>query len=102
LLLQIKERSSGLAIQGEDPFSSFSARYEGILMQKVDELKIPDITRLFKGSKNEFEVEIVFAEAGSVSPKESHPSLELIIVTDGTITFTRSDNKGDLENSCFS
>ena len=46
-------------------------------MQKRDELKIPDITRLYKGPQNEFEVEIVFAKEGGVSPSESHPFLEL-------------------------
>lgn len=68
-------------------------------MQKGDELKIPDITRLYKGPQNEFEVEIVFAEEGGVSPKESHPFLELIIVTDGSITLKRSDKEEDLNYS---
>ena len=56
--------------------------------------KIPDITRIFKGANNEFEVEIVFVEEGS-SPKESHPFLELIIITDGSITLKRSDKEED-------
>ena len=33
----------------------------------------PDITRVFKGARNEFEVEIVFADReGGKSPKEGH------------------------------
>ena len=31
-----------------------------------------DITRVFRGAANEFEVEIVFTELGKHSPKESH------------------------------
>ena len=58
-------------------------------------MKIPDITRIFKGASNEFEVEIVFAEEEASSPKESHPFLELIIITDGSITLKRSDKKED-------
>ena len=32
----------------------------------------PDITRVFKGPQNEFEVKIVFAREGNQSPKEGH------------------------------
>ncbi len=52
---------------------------------------MPDITRLFKGPANDFEVEIVFAESGERSPKESHPFDEIIVVTAGAITIERSD-----------
>ena len=50
-----------------------------------------DITRLFKGAKNEFEVEVVFAKLGDQSPKEPHTYEELILVLDGTIKLERSD-----------
>ena len=56
-------------------------------------MNIPDITRIFKGANNEFAVEIVFGEEGASSPRESHPFLELIIVTDGSITLERSDKE---------
>ena len=51
----------------------------------------PDITRVFKGAQNEFEVEIVFAREGNQSPKEGHVYDEIIIVTDGAIRLERSD-----------
>jgi quercetin dioxygenase-like cupin family protein len=53
----------------------------------------PDITRVFKGAQNEFEVEIVFAREGNQSPKEGHSYEELIVVTDGVIELERSDQK---------
>jgi len=46
----------------------------------------PDITRLFKGARNEFEVEVVFANDMGSSPQESHPFHELIVVTEGSIS----------------
>ena len=52
---------------------------------------MPDITRLFKGVNNEFEVEVVFAERGVSSPKEPHTYDELILVLDGAIKLERSD-----------
>ena len=52
---------------------------------------MPDITRLFKGANNEFEVEVVFAALGDQSPKEPHPYDELILVLDGAIKLERSD-----------
>jgi quercetin dioxygenase-like cupin family protein len=51
----------------------------------------PDITRVFKGPGNEFEVEIVFANAGNQSPKEGHPFDEIIVMLDGVIALERSD-----------
>lgn len=51
----------------------------------------PDITRVFKGPGNEFEVEIVFAHAGNQSPKEGHPYDEVIVVVDGVIDLERGD-----------
>ena len=51
----------------------------------------PDITRIFKGPRNEFEVEIVFACEGNQSPKEGHAYDEIILVVEGTIELKRSD-----------
>lgn len=56
-------------------------------------MKPPDITRVFKGPANEFEVEIVFANEGNQSPKEGHAYDEIIVVTDGTISLERSDRE---------
>jgi hypothetical protein len=53
----------------------------------------PDITRVFKGPQNEFEVEIVFAREINQSPKEGHTYDEIIVVTDGVIELERSDQK---------
>ena len=53
----------------------------------------PDITRVFKGPQNEFEVEIVFAGEGNQSPKEGHTYDEIIVVTDGVIELERSDRQ---------
>ena len=53
----------------------------------------PDITRVFKGPGNEFEVEIVFAREGNQSPKEGHVYDEIIVVTDGVIELERSDRQ---------
>jgi quercetin dioxygenase-like cupin family protein len=56
-------------------------------------IQLPDITRLFKGPENEFEVEVVFAREGNQSPKEGHTYDEIIVVTEGTIELERSDEK---------
>ncbi len=53
----------------------------------------PDITRVFKGPQNEFEVEIVFARESNQSPKEGHTYDEIIVVTDGVIELERSDQE---------
>ncbi len=53
----------------------------------------PDITRVFKGPQNEFEVEIVFAREVNQSPKEGHTYDEIIVVTDGVIELERSDQE---------
>jgi len=53
----------------------------------------PDITRVFKGAQNEFEVEIVFAREGNQSPKEGHTYDEIIVVTDGVIELERDDQE---------
>ncbi len=53
----------------------------------------PDITRVFKGPQNEFEVEIVFAREGNQSPREGHSYDEIIVVTDGVIELDRSDRE---------
>jgi len=54
----------------------------------------PDITRVFKGARNEFEVEIVFAQEANKSPKEGHTYDEIIVVTNGVIELERSDREG--------
>jgi len=54
----------------------------------------PDITRVFKGARNEFEVEIVFAQEANQSPKEGHTYDEIIVVTNGVIELERSDREG--------
>jgi quercetin dioxygenase-like cupin family protein len=56
-------------------------------------MNLPDITRIFKGARNEFEVEIVFSDEAGGSPRESHPFLELVVVVDGSITLERSDKE---------
>ena len=53
----------------------------------------PDITRVFKGARDEFEVEIVFAQQANQSPKEAHTYDEIIVVTDGVIEMERSDRE---------
>jgi quercetin dioxygenase-like cupin family protein len=53
----------------------------------------PDITRVFKGPQNEFEVEIVFANEGNQSPEEGHTYDEIIVVADGVIELERSDRE---------
>ena len=54
---------------------------------------MPDITRLFKGPDNEFEVEVVFAQLGDKSPKESHAFREIILILEGSINLERSDEE---------
>ena len=54
----------------------------------------PDITRLFKGARDEFEVEIVFAQVANQSPKEAHRYDEIIVVTNGVIELERIDREG--------
>ena len=62
----------------------------------------PDITRVFKGARNEFEVEIVFADReGGKSPKEGHAYDEIIVVTEGTIELERSDQQEISTHSKF-
>ena len=46
---------------------------------------LADITRLFKGPRNEFEVEIVFAQPGENSPKEGHTFDEILLLLEGAI-----------------
>ena len=54
---------------------------------------MPDITRLFKGPDNEFEVEVVFAQLGDQSPRESHAFREIILILEGSINLERSDEE---------
>jgi quercetin dioxygenase-like cupin family protein len=61
---------------------------------------MPDITRLFKGPRNEFEVEIVFAKSEDKSPKESHPFDEIIVVVAGSITIDLSGGEKTDHNTC--
>ena len=61
----------------------------------------PDITRVFKGPGNEFEVEIVFAREGNQSPKEGHTYDEIIVVTEGVIELERGDREGIQTHSKF-
>ena len=46
---------------------------------------IPDISRLFIGARNEFEVETVFADKGAVSPDEAHEFDEILVLLEGRI-----------------
>lgn len=59
----------------------------------VMKTKIPDITRVFKGPRNEFEVGIVFGEIGNRSPRESHPFEEIIVVATGAMSIEPSDEE---------
>ncbi|MFK5951865.1 MAG: hypothetical protein QM498_02330 [Desulfobacterium sp.] len=52
---------------------------------------IPDISRLFIGAANEFEVETVFAEKGSVSPDEAHEFDEILVLLTGQIKLQLGD-----------
>ena len=52
-----------------------------------------DITRLYKGIYDEFEVEIVFGGIEDTSPREAHSFEEFIFVAHGSICLTRSDRK---------
>ena len=56
-------------------------------------MKPPDITRLFIGARNEFEVEVVFGNEKNQSPKEGHDYDEIIVVVEGVIKLERSDQK---------
>ena len=56
---------------------------------------MPDITRLFKGPRNEFEVEVVFAQAGENSPPESHPYEEIVLLLEGAIDIKLSGEDKD-------
>ena len=57
---------------------------------------IPDISRLFIGARNEFEVETVFAKKGSVSPDEAHEFYEILVLLDGSIELQLGDEKKSL------
>ncbi len=61
----------------------------------------PDITRVFRGARNEFEVEIVFAREGNQSPKEGHTYDEIIVVAEGVIELERSDREAIETHSPF-
>lgn len=57
---------------------------------------IPAISRLFIGARNEFEVETVFAEKGSVSPDEAHEFDEILVLLDGSIELQLGEYKETL------
>lgn len=61
-----------------------------------NENPIPDISRLFIGARNEFEVETVFAMKGSVSPDEAHEFDEILVLLDGKIELQFGDEKETL------
>ena len=46
---------------------------------------MPDIVRLFKGVKNEFEVEVVFGVTGEQSLREAHTYDELVLLLEGAL-----------------
>jgi len=53
---------------------------------------VPDITRLFKGHKNQFEVEVVFAKDGDPSsPRESHTYDEIFLLLEGSVDLELSN-----------
>ena len=52
---------------------------------------MPDITRLYKGIHEEFEVEVVFAGPEDTSPREAHPFEEFIFLANGSVILTRDD-----------
>ncbi|MGD9824531.1 cupin domain-containing protein [Desulfobacter sp.] len=54
---------------------------------------MPEITRLYKGLYDEFEVEVVFGTAEDISPREAHTFEEFIFVAQGEIILTRSDKQ---------
>lgn len=60
---------------------------------------IPDISRLFIGAKNEFEVETVFAQKGAVSPDEAHDFDEILVLLDGCIELQLGDERGGADGS---
>jgi len=56
---------------------------------------MPDITRLFKGPTNEFEVEVVYANDGDPhSPRESHPYEEILFLVAGSIDLELENEDG--------
>ena len=55
----------------------------------------PDITRLFKGTRNEFEVEVVFGNAGDTSPREAHTFDEIILALEGALDVELSNEDKD-------
>lgn len=57
---------------------------------------IPDISRLFIGAMNEFEVETVFGKEGSVSPDESHDFDEILVLLNGRIELQLGEEKEQL------
>ena len=52
---------------------------------------MPDITRLFKGIHDEFEVEVVFGGSEDISPREAHPFEEFLFLAKGSIQLSRND-----------
>ncbi|WP_022664506.1 cupin domain-containing protein [Desulfospira joergensenii] len=58
---------------------------------------IPDISRLFIGAGNEFEVETVFAKKGAVSPDEAHEFDEVLVLLTGRLELELGEDRQMLE-----
>jgi len=52
---------------------------------------MPDITRMFRGPLNDFEVEVVFGGTEDTSPYEAHTYEEYVFLAEGEIVVTRDD-----------
>jgi quercetin dioxygenase-like cupin family protein len=52
---------------------------------------MPDITRMFRGPLNDFEVEVVFGGVEDTSPYEAHTYEEYVFLAEGEIVVTRDD-----------
>jgi quercetin dioxygenase-like cupin family protein len=67
----------------------------------TNERPIPDISRLFIGAMNEFEVETVFGKEGSVSPDEAHEYDEVLVLLNGRIELQLGNEKELLTGLCM-
>ena len=52
---------------------------------------MPDITRMFRGPLNDFEVEVVFGGTEDTSPYEAHTYEEYVFLAEGEVVVTRDD-----------
>ena len=62
---------------------------------------IPDISRLFIGAANEFEVETVFAEEGAVSPDERHEYDEVFVLLSGRVKLQLGEHTETIAGLCM-